>query len=206
MNKPIFYSIILCLFFLISCTDLSVGGDTTRRDDDREGEPEVQLPTDLNESLSWLELLRNCKPELSVPDNSIDLVMDVFGVSDKYPPRLLRECFKKKLEDAQNRICDAREELERRREKARSDSERSRVDNSIYKLDQIQFKFNQNLYKLAIEFDERTKKLKEKKENKENSKFQRFMNWWGQEEGEALRDILDTESYSQCNFYSTDDE
>ena len=203
MNKQVFYSVILCFFFLTSCTDLSVGDDTRRRDDGRAGEPDVDLPTDLDEITSWRDLLKNCKPDLSLPDNTIDLVTDALGISDKYPPRVFRECFKKKLEDAQNRICDAREELERRRERARTDSERSRVENSIYRLDQIQFKFNQKLYELAIKFDEKANKLKN---GRPNSEIGRWLNWWGQEEGGALRDILDTESYSECNFYSTDDD
>ena len=203
MNKQIFYTMILCSFFLVACTDLSTGGDRGRRPDDRSGDPDPKLPTDLEESFSWKDLLKNCKPDLSVPDNTIDLVTDVLGLSDKYPPRVMRECFKKRLEDAHDRICDAREALERQRERARSDSERSRVESSIYKLDQIQFKFKENLYELAVDFDEKVIKLENK--NPKND-IGRFINWIGQEEGEALRDILDTESYTECNFYSTDDD
>lgn len=201
MIKKVLYLMLFCS--LVACTDLSIDDDAGRRGDDRSGEtPDVDLPEDLQEGLSWWNILKNCKPEFSVPDNSIDLITDVLGVSDKYPPRVMRECFKKKLEDAQNRICDAREELERRREKARSDSEKARVENSIYKLDQIQFKFNQNLYELAVEFDDKVNNIKDKRPKN----LGRWLNWLAQEEGEALRDILDTESYTECNFYSTDDD
>ena len=185
-----------------ACGELYLDDDPNRRRDDRTGE--VDLPEDLAEDQSLSGILKNCKPDLSVPDNTVDIITDIFGVSDKYPPRMIRECLKKKLEDGHTRICNAREELERQRERARDDTARARVDNSIYKLDQIQFKFNQNLYKVAVNLDE--KLIEQEGKPKKDNKIGRFFDWLKREETEATRDIFDIESYSECNFYSDDDD
>ena len=189
------------IIFLSACGGLYLDDDTDRRNDDREGD--VELPEDLAEDQSLSGLLKNCKPDLSVPDTTFDIVTDVLGVSDKYPPRVARECLKKRLEEGHARICNAREALERQREKARDDVTRSRVENSIYKLDQIQYKFNENLYKVAVKLDEKLVE-REAKPKKDNS-IGRFFDWLKKEETEGLRNIFDIESYSECNFYSDDD-
>ncbi len=199
--KKMFYFALFFIFFS-ACGGLYLDDDTDRRDDDRVGE--VDLPEDLTEDQSLSGILKNCKPELSVPDNTVDIITDIFGVGDKYPPRIIRECLKKKLEDGHTRICNAREELERQRDRARNDTTRARIDNSIYKLDQIQFKFNQNLYEIAVDLDEELIKLEGKP--RRNNDVGRFFDWLRREETEATRDIFDIESYSECNFYSDDDD
>lgn len=197
--KNLFY-FVLFFVFLTACGDLYVDDSPKRRTDDRAGD--VKLPEDLTEGQSLADLLKNCKPDLSVPDNTIDIVTDVFGISKHYPPRVIRECLKKKLEDGHNRICKAREELERRRKKARNDEiTRARIDNSIYKLDQIQYKFKKNLYDVAVDLDKDLQKLESKSDR--GNDVSRFFNWYAREETEGLRDIFDIESYSECNFRST---
>ena len=197
---------IFCFFwifiFLTACSGLSLDDDTDRVDDDREGE--VDLPEDLTEKPSLSGFLKNCNPELSVPDNTIDIITDMVGVSDKNPFRVARECLKARLEEGHDRICDARDKLEIKRSKARDERTKARVDNSLAKLDEIQFKFNQNLYELAVDIDDDIVVEEEKKDPK--TWVGRVFAWGRQEESEALRDILDTESYSECNFYNNEDD
>ena len=194
------------LLFLTACSPLEQQPDGDRRGDDREGEPAEQLPEDVTEGLTWLEILRNCKPEVDTPDNIIDIGLSVLPEKwrELYLPSSMRSCLKAKLEEAQGRICKSREELERRRRRAKTASERAAVENSLYRLDQIQFKFNQKLNEMAVNLDDELIKLERKEANQRND-FGRFLNWVGQEETQALRDIFDTESYSECTFYSDDD-
>ena len=195
----------LCCFILFftllsACGGLYLDDDTKRRNDDRKGE--VDLPKDLAEKQSLADILKNCKPDLSVPDNTIDILTDMLNISKYYPPRKIRECLKKKLEDGHNRICDAREELERRRERTHDEVAKTRVENSIYKLEQIQFTFNQNLHNLAVDVDRAL--IKQEKNHRDYNEWGRFWNWVGQQETESTRNILDIESYSECNIRSRD--
>ncbi len=198
---------LFCFFlvftFLTACSGLSLDDDTDRISDDREGD--VDLPDDLVEKPSLKGFLENCDPELSVPDNTIDILTDMFGVSEQNPFRIARECLKARLEEGHDRICDARDKLERKRAKARDDNSKARVDNSLARLDEIQFKFNQNLYELAVDIDDDIVRREDKNDESSN-RIGRFFSWARTEESEALRDILDTESYSECNFYSSDDD
>ena len=194
------FCFILFYSFLSACGGLYVDDDVERPTDDREGE--LALPTDLTEDFSLAGFLKNCKPSISVPDNTIDIITETLNIP--YKPKEVRGCLKAKLEAGQDRICKAREELERKREKARDDASRSRVDNSIYKLEQIQFKFNQNLYKLAVDLDEELVRRNNKKET--SNSIGRVFNWLVDQETEAYRDIFDVESYSECNFYSKSDK
>jgi len=192
----------MLLFSLIACSPLGIDDNVDRRIDDRDGD--VELPIDLVENESFSDFLKNCKSEYSsVPDNTVDIVTGMFGLDDQLNPgKKVRDCLKAKLEDAQNRICKARDELERRRGKARSDTEKSRIDNSLLKLDQIQFNFNQKLYDLALSADEQVIKI-EQKDSK--NAVGRFFNWWAEEESGAIRDILETESYNECNSYYSEE-
>ncbi len=187
---------VLLLSFLAHCTPLNVEEAPERRPDEREGE--VSIPDDVLEGLSWLEILQNCKPDVNVPTNIIDVGVDIFGLSDQYAPGLIRRCLEKKLSDAHNKICTARVELERKKEKARDENTRARVDNSILKLDNIEFRFNQKLYDLSLKLDNNLEKQRRKKHK---HWFVRGINAVRREETEALRDILDIESYSTCAFY-----
>ena len=191
------FCFILAFSFLSACGGLHLDDDVVRRDDDREGD--VELPEDLKEKRSFFD----CDPEYSGPDNSIDVVTDMLGVSDYNPGRRMRECLKETLEKGYNRICNAREELERRREKARDEASRSRIESSIYKLDEIQYKFNQNLYEFAEDFDDQVVSMEN--DGRKKTKLGRFWSWLKKEETEGLRDILDIESYRECNLYSSDE-
>ena len=191
------FCFILAFSFLSACGGLYLDTDTDRREDDREGD--VELPEDLKEKRSFFD----CDPEYSGPDNSVDIVTDMIGVSDYNPGRRMRECLKETLEKGYNRICDTREELERRREKARDEASRSRIESSIDRLEQIHFKFNQNLYEIAVDFDDKVVSMESGERKK--TILGRAWSWLKKEETEALRDILDIESYRECNFYSSDE-
>ena len=199
MKKKIFF--LFLISFLYACAPLNEDDKPKRRSDDREGDVKVPDET-LLEGLSWYELLKNCKPDVDVPNNIIDVGLDIFNLQDKYPPGLIRKCLEKKLSDTHNTICEARIKLERKREKARTENDKARVENSIIKLDTLQFKWNQQLYDLALKLDNELIK----QENKQNSKHLvgRVFNFFREEETEALRDILDIESYSTCHSYNED--
>ena len=202
MKQTIFF---ISLFsFLCACEPLNIDDDGDTRPDDRSGDLEEELPENVFEGLSWQEILKNCKPEVDVPGNVIDIGLDLLQLSEHYVPGQLRKCLEKKLEDSHNKICTARVKLERRRDNARDGATRARANNSLVKLDTIQFKFNQKLYKMAVDLDEELQKQDEKKRSK--TVLGRAWNFWRAEETEALRDVLDIESYSECNTYSSDDD
>ena len=190
-----FCFIFLISFLFLSCSPLNVDETPPRRDDDREGE--VELPTDLEEELSFRDFLKNCKPDVQIPANTVDIFLDVFNLRSKYPPAVFRDCLQKKLEDGHAKICTARDQLERKRENARTDAEKARYENQLYRLEQIEFKFNQRLYNLAVKFDDQLIKLENDRSGNDLTRTFRFLQ---REKTEALRDILDTESYSECNF------
>ncbi|MYE07437.1 MAG: hypothetical protein F4X95_01615 [Oligoflexia bacterium] len=191
--------------FLCACEPLNIddgGGDP--RPDGRSGDLEEDLPEDALEGLSWQELLKNCKPEVDVPGNIIDLTLDTLNLSKYWLPGQVRKCLEKKLEDSHNKICTARVKLERKRDEARDEATRARAENALVKLDTMQFKFNQRLYKLALDLDDNLQKWDQK--GKAKTVVGRTFNFIRDEESEALRDILDIESYSECNTYSSDDD
>ncbi|MDE0119716.1 MAG: hypothetical protein OXM55_06900 [Bdellovibrionales bacterium] len=203
MMKQTVFSI-LFLSFLCACEPLNIddGGDT--RPDDRSGDLEEELPKDVFEGLSWQEILKNCKPEVDVPSNVLDLALDTINLSQYYLPGQIRKCLEKKLEDAHNKICAARVKLERKRDNARDGATRARVENSLVKLDTMQFKFNQRLYNMALNLDDHLQRWD--RNGKAKTVVGRTWDFFKEEETEALRDILDIESYSECNTYSRDDE
>ena len=204
MTKKISFILLFSFLYLCACQPLNVddGGDT--RTDDRGGDPEDELPGDVFEGLSWREILKNCKPDVDVPGNIIDIGVDLFGLSEHYVPGQVRKCLEKKLEDSHNKICTARVKLERRRENARDDAARARAENAIVKLDTIQFKFNQKLYDMALKLDDELQKQDAKRRS--HTAVGRVWDFWRGEETEALRDVLDVESYSECNTYNDDDD
>lgn len=207
MKRQIFFFLVL---FLVSCSPLNQDTDPGRRGgDEPEGEP-VDQPTDADlEGLSWTELLKNCRPEIDIPDNEIDIILGMIPgqVGDKIRelniPGNARKCAQKKIEDTHNKICKAREDLERRRRRARSDAEKDSIQNSLYQLDLTQDKFNQRLSELAEDMDKRLIRI----QGKDGKTFLgRIGNGWGEAETEAWRDMLDVQSYRVCGYYSGDDD
>ena len=198
MKKLLCFVLLFC--GLTACGGLYVDGPVEDDDDDREGE--ISLPEELNENLSWFELLKNCKPEVNVPGSVIDIGLEAINLRQYYPPSLMRDCLQAKLEDAHDRICTAREGLERKREEVNGSNNRARVDNAILRLDEIQFKFNQRMYELASDIEDQ---IEDEKEGRYKTKWGRFMEWVRRDEYEAVRDTLDIASYSECNSYTDDD-
>ena len=201
MNKNILS--LLLFIALCVCSPLNQDGDPDHRPDDRAGDP---VPDDSTlEGLSWIEILKNCKPDVDTPGNVIDIAVDVLNLSDKYLPGMFRKCLQKKLSEAHNKICSARVKLERKRESAESETDKARVDNSILKLDDTHFKLNEKLYELAVNLDGKTLNARSKEGNTDRSNINRAWHWILAEEGEALRDVLDTESYSTCHSYTEEE-
>lgn len=206
MKRQIFFFLIL---FLVSCSPLNQDTDPGRRGDD-EPEGEVEQPTDVDiEGLSWTELLKNCRPDVDVPDNEIDLILGMIPgqlgeeIRELNIPGNARKCAQKKIEDTHDKICKAREDLERRRRRARSDAERASIQNSLYQLDLTHHKFNLRLERLAEDMDKRLIRI----EGKDGKTFLgRIANEWGEAETEAWRDMLDVQSYRECGYYSDDDD
>ncbi len=194
---------VLLFAALCACSPLNQDADPDPRPDDRTGDP---VPDDsILEGLSWWELLRNCKPDVDTPGNILDIGMDIFNLSDSYIPGMIRKCLQKKLSDAHNKICDARIKLERKRENAESDTDKARVENSIIKLDTTHFKLNAKLYELALRLDDKTLRARDKEGSPNQDRMDRAWQWFLAEEGEAVRDILDTESYSTCHSYTEEE-
>ena len=131
----------------------------------------IKIPEDLAEVQS-LAFLKNCKPDLPVPDSAVDIVTDVMGVSKHHPFRVMRACIKQKIETAQSRICNAQKKT-------------TLDDHSNAKLEQIQFQFNQTLYQLAADMN----KILENRKDSDND-LERLLNWTSQSEVAALRDVL----------------
>ena len=166
------------------------------------GNEQVTIGTGLEniENISFFDSLENCRTSINAPDNTID-VLNAVELQDKSPLGKARECLRCKLAEAHNKICSARDELEGQRQDANSDSERSRIENSIARLDELQFNFNERLYTEANKWNDKANKYADK----DSSGLGRVGNWLGQQEAEALRDILNTQSYSECdNFYYSD--
>ena len=206
MKRQIFFFLIL---FLVSCSPLNQDTDPGRRVDEPEGEP-VDQPTEKDlEGLSWTELLRNCRPEIDIPDNEIDIFLGMIPgeLGDKIReiniPGNARKCAQKKIEETHDKICKAREDLERRRKRARSDSEKASIQNSLHQLDITHWRFNERLRKMSEEMDKRLIRI----ERKDGKTFLgRIGNSWGKAETEAWRDMLDIQSYRECSYYSEDDD
>lgn len=167
-------------------------------DEDEEGSRGVESL----ETVSFANWLSNCSAGDSTPDNAIDIIVTAVGIQNKYMPKKLRNCLRCKLADAHSRICSARDELERQRQDANSESDRIRVENSIARLDEIQYKFNDTLYRQANKYNTRANNFADKDSKTLGG---RFWNWVGQHEAEAFRDILNTESYNECNNFRYDD-
>ncbi len=154
------------------------------------------------ETTSFYGWLQNCRTGFSTPDNTIDVVVSAIGLQDKYTPGRLRECLRCKLAEAHNKICSTRDELERQRQDANSDADRNRIENSIARLDELQFNFNERLYKESNKLNDKANSYADKDSSSVGG---RIWNWVGQEEAEALRDILNAESYNECNSFHYDD-
>ena len=197
--KTIYF--ILLFICLCACAPLNVeDDDDDTRPDDRGGDPtEEELPDDVLEGLSLIEILRNCKPDVDVPSSVIDLTLEVFDISDRYPPGLIRKCLRKKLEDAQDRICKAKITLERKRDNARSQEARARAENQLVQLEQIQFNFNQRLYDMALKIDDESS-------TEGKSGLSRIIAEWKDSESSAFQGIFDVASYSECNTDSSYDD
>ena len=206
MKRQLFFFLIL---FLVSCSPLNQDDDPGRRGGEPEGEPVDQPTAEDLEGLSWTELLKNCRPEIDIPDNEIDIFLGMIPgeLGDKARelniPGNARKCAQKKIEDTHNKICKAREDLERKRRRARSDAERASIQNSLHQLDLTQWKFNERLRTMAEETDKKLIKL----EGKDGKTFLgRIGNGWGEAEAEAWRDMFDVQSYRECSYYSDDDD
>ena len=214
------FKIIIIIFLssvFTACSDL--GADDNRPPRERTGPNttilsssvciELQEEDEENESpslenietTSFYGWLQNCRTGISTPDNTVDIIVTAVGLQNKYAPGRLRECLRCKLAEAHNKICSARDELERQRQDANSDSERSRIENSIARLDELQFNFNERLYTEANKWNDKANKYADK----DSSGLGRAVNWFGQQESEALRDILNEESYNECNSFHYDD-
>ena len=154
------------------------------------------------ETVSFVNWLKNCRTGVTTTDNTIDMLTQSVGWQDKYAPGRFRECLRCKLADVHSKICSQRDELERQRQSANSDADRIRIENNIARLDELQYNFSQRLYKEANKYDEAAQKL----HNRESKTFfDRALNWIGRQEAEALRDILNAESYNECNNFNYDD-
>ena len=196
-------AVFFLLTLLMTCSKKQ-GDDPDERPvrDPRSGNP-ADLDQ-LEEDISFLDSLKNCKSDASAPDNVIDMGLRAFKIQDKYPMYRIRECLKSNLNDIHNQICSNRDALERQRQNADSESERISIESSLHRLDELQYKFVQKLYNQAYTWDERAQRFDSKKSG---SGIGRFFNWMGKEESEALRDILNAESYRECNsYYNREDE
>ena len=202
MNKGIIF--ILLLVSLTACTPLNISEGPEHRPDDREGEVTVDVPTgQVLEGLSWLDMLKNCKPDVNVPGSITGIVTDAVGLGEYYVPGMGRACVEKKLSDSHHKICAAREKLERQRNKARDPANKARIENAIRKLDRIQFKFSQKLYDLALKLDDH---LEESRKHQKKTILGRAFKFIKEDELESMRDTLDIESYNTCTPYIDDNE
>ncbi len=192
----------LLLVSLSACTPLNISEAPDHRSDDREGE--VNIPNGkVLEGLSWWDILKNCKPDVSTPISITGVITDAVGLGKYYAPGMLVGCVEKKLSDSHNKICAARVKLERQRDKARDPAAQARVENSLIKLATIQFKFNQKLYNLALKLDD---ELEKSKQQKQKTVLGRAFKFVKEDELESLRDTFDIESYNTCTPYTDNSE
>ena len=216
------FKIIIFLFLssvFTACSNMEQGGRERERSDRRdhtrdiassfaclefqeEDQEEGARGVESIETVSFINWLKNCKTGSSTTDNTIDMITQAVGWQDKYAPGRFRDCLRCKLADAHSRICSQRDELERQRQGANSETDRIRIENSIARLDEIQYKFSQNLYREANKYNERAEKLANRDPK---TAFEKAFNWIGRQESEALRDILNAESYNECNNFNYDD-
>ena len=217
------FKIIIIIFLssvFTACSDLGADDGRSRPDNNRRTGPhatilsssvciELQEENEGDESLSLEDIettsffgqLQNCRTGMSTPDNTLDLFVNAIGLQNKYAPGRFRDCLRCKLAEAHNKICSSRDELERQKQDANSDSERFRIENSIARLDELQLNFNQRLHTESNKWNDRANKYADK----DSSGLGRAVNWFGQQESEALRDILNEESYNECNSFYHDD-
>ena len=175
------------------------------RGDDRTGDPEsdVELPEEVASGSFLDKILKNCEENQldSLPDNDIDIVVQQIPILHKYyGPGKVRTCIKAQLRKANEKICEAQEKLEEKIEQARDRRDKIRAETSLYKLEEIKYKFNERLYKAALRFDKEADRAKRKRKNTDKL-ISDIFHVWTQQETEAMRDIFDVESYSECSFY-----
>ena len=202
----IFFSVVLFLN-LCSCGGGLVKDDRprprSRGDRNGDPDPDVDLPEEVADANFFDRILKNCQGNTldTLPDNDIDIVVQQIPWAHRfYGPGKLRVCIKSQLRKANEKICEAQEKLEEKMEQARDRRDKVRAETSLYKLEEIKYKFNERLYKAALKFDKESSKAK-KRRKETDSILGDVFHIWTQQETEALRDIFDVESYSECSFY-----
>ena len=198
----------LIAFYMLLC---SCGGlEETTDPDRRGGEPEGELQppkVDIVEFTNWRDFLKNCKPEYDTPDNITDIIMGaVPGLQDYYLPTMFRACFKKKSQEAHEKICNARDYWERVKKNPKSPSQKARAENELLKLDRMEHKLNNQLYKLGTKARDQLEDIKDKEVTSGWKAGGKFVNILLEDEVEGWETVLDIESYSSCSVYTESDD